>query len=169
MSDTSAIAGQMPSRPVPVVVKPIRWGQVALGAGAVAVLALIAALVGQSQNVQWSQVPVYLVDPSILSGIVLTLELTAAAMAIGIVLGAVLAAMAISQNTVLKAIAAAFVWAFRGVPLIVQIFFWFNIALFVPNLTIGTLTISINDIVSPPVAGLLALGLAHEAANVAEP
>ena len=167
MTDTSVTAGQKPSRPVPVVVKPVRWGQIALGAGAVAVLALIAALVGQSQSVQWSQVPAYLVDPSILSGIVLTLELTAAAMAVGIVLGAVLAAMAISQNSVLKAIAAAFVWVFRGVPLIVQIFFWFNIALFVPDVAIGTLNISINDIVSPPVAGLLALGL-HEAANMAE-
>ncbi len=59
--------------------------------------------------------------------------------------------MAISQNTVLKAIAAAFVWVIRGVPLIVQIFVWFNIALFVPNLVIGGVTISINDIVSPPV------------------
>src|SRR4051812_7074006 len=101
MSDTSATAGGRPSRPVPVVVKPVRWGQIALGAVAVGVLALIATLIGQSENVQWSQVPIYMVDPSILSGIVLTLELTAAAMAIGIVLGAVLAAMAINQNSVL--------------------------------------------------------------------
>lgn len=101
------------------------------------------------------------------SGIVLTLELTAMAMLVGIALGTLLAAMSISSNLVLRTIAAAFVWAFRGVPLIVQIFFWFNIALFVPDLKLGAATISINDVITPAVAGLLALGL-HEAANMAE-
>jgi polar amino acid transport system permease protein len=45
--------------------------------------------------------------------------------------------------------------------------FWFNIALFVPAIRIGGLTISTNTLVTPEVAGILALGL-HEAANMAE-
>ena len=85
----------------------------------------------------------------------------------GIVAGALLAAMATSHNIVLKAIAAAFVWWFRGVPLLVQIFFWFNIALFVPADRIGRVRDLGQRSGDAAVAGFLALGL-HEAANMAE-
>lgn len=145
----------------------MRWGQIATGAIAISALAFFALVVGQSQSIQWSEIPRYLVDPSILRGVLLTLELTAGAMVFGIVLGCLLALMATSQNLVLKAIAAGFVWWFRGVPLIVQIFFWFNIALFIPQVGMGSFTISINDLVTPALAGFLALGL-HEAANMSE-
>lgn len=147
--------------------RPIRWGQVATGAIAILALAFFALIVARSQSIQWAEIPHYLVHPSILSGVLLTLELTAGAMFAGIVLGCLLALMATSQNLVLKAIAAGFVWWFRGVPLIVQIFFWFNIALFIPEVGFGTFTISINDLVTPALAGFLALGL-HEAANMSE-
>ena len=152
---------------VPVVIKRPQWGSTLAGASAIIVIVLVALLVGRSQNVQWGAIAPYMVDPSILSGIVLTLQLTAAAMLVGTALGAVLAAMAVSRNIVLNGIAAGFVWIFRGVPLIVQIFFWFNIGLFVPNLQFGSTVVSINDIVTPVIAGLLALGL-HEAANMSE-
>ncbi|MGO7587749.1 amino acid ABC transporter permease [Rhizobium leguminosarum] len=151
----------------PSVGRPMRWGQIATGAIAISALAFFALVVGQSQSIQWSEIPHYLVDPSILRGVLLTLELTAGAMVFGIVLGCLLALMATSHNLVLKAIAAGFVWWFRGVPLIVQIFFWFNIALFIPQVGMGTFTISINDLVTPALAGFLALGL-HEAANMSE-
>ncbi len=141
----------------------IRWGQVATGGTALLILAAIAWVVAQSQSIQWGEIPAYLVDPRILNGVVLTLQLTVGAMVFGIVVGCVMAAMAISENLVLRAIAAGFVWWFRGVPLIVQIFLWFNIALFVPR--IGPW--DINMLVTPAVAGFLALGL-HEAANMSE-
>ncbi|MEH7905115.1 amino acid ABC transporter permease [Rhizobium laguerreae] len=151
----------------PSVGRPMRWGQIATCAIAISALAFFALIVGQSQSIQWSEIPRYLVDPSILRGVLLTLELTAGAMVFGIVLGCLLALMATSQNLVLKVIAAGFVWWFRGVPLIVQIFFWFNIALFIPQVGMGSFTISINDLVTPALAGFLALGL-HEAANMSE-
>ncbi|MDO9415502.1 amino acid ABC transporter permease [Pararhizobium sp.] len=147
--------------------KPVKWGQVATGASAILALAIFGMIVAQSQSVQWSEIPHYLIHPSILRGVLLTLELTAGAMVFGILLGCVLALMATSENLVLKALAAAFVWWFRGVPLIVQIFFWFNIALFIPQIGMGDFSISINDLVTPAVAGFLALGL-HEAANMSE-
>lgn len=62
----------------------------------------------------WGEIPRYLVDPRILDGVVLTLELTFGAMAFGIAAGGGIAAMATSRNLVLKAAAAAFVWWFRG-------------------------------------------------------
>jgi polar amino acid transport system permease protein len=141
----------------------VRWGQVLTGGSAILIILAFGWVVAQSQSIYWSEIPAYLVDPRILRGVVLTLQLTVGAMLIGIVLGCVFAAMAISDNIVLRAIAAAFVWWFRGVPLIVQIFLWFNIALFVPR--IGD--IDINLLVTPTIAGFLALGL-HEAANMTE-
>ncbi|QND46016.1 amino acid ABC transporter permease (plasmid) [Rhizobium lusitanum] len=147
--------------------RQIQWGQIATGAIAISAMAFFALIVGQSQSIQWSEIPHYLVHPSILSGVLLTLELTAGAMVFGIALGCVLAVMATSENLVLKVMAAGFAWWFRGVPLIVQIFFWFNIALFIPQVGIGSFSISINDLVTPSLAGFLALGL-HEAANMSE-
>jgi polar amino acid transport system permease protein len=151
----------------PSVGTRIRWGQVATGGAAILVIALLGWMISRSQNVLWGEIPGYLFDPRILSGVVLTLQLTFGAMIFGIVAGGVLAAMATSRNLVLKAIAAAFVWWFRGVPLLVQVFFWYNIALFVPMIGAGDYAISVNDLVTPAVAGFLALGL-HEAANMAE-
>lgn len=147
--------------------KPVRWGQLATGSIAILTLALMTLAIGRNQSVQWSEIPRYMIDPVILGGVILTLELTAGAMVAGIIIGCLVAVMATSQNIVLKAIAVAFVWWFRGVPLIVQIFFWFNIALFVPEIGFGSWSVSVNDIVTPAFAGFLALGL-HEAANMSE-
>jgi polar amino acid transport system permease protein len=152
---------------LPPVETRIQWGQVATGAAAILVIVLLGWFLSRSQNVLWGEIPGYLVDPRILRGVVLTLELTLGAMVFGVVAGGVLAAMATSFNLVLKAIAAAFVWWFRGVPLLVQVFFWYNIALFVPTIGSGDYAISVNDLVTPAVAGFLALGL-HEAANMSE-
>lgn len=151
----------------PPVGKTVRFGQLFTGTVAIIALALMLLVIGQNQSVQWSEIPRYMIDPVILDGVILTLELTAGAMVTGIVIGCLVAIMATSQNVVLKAIAVAFVWWFRGVPLIVQIFFWFNIALFIPQVGIGSWSVSVNDIVTPALAGFLALGL-HEAANMSE-
>lgn len=151
----------------PPVGKPIRWGQITTGTSAILALALLMMIIGRSQSVQWSEIPRFMIDPMILGGVVLTLQLTAGAMLAGIAVGCIVAIMATSQNIVLKTMAVGFVWWFRGVPLIVQIFFWFNIALFIPEVGLGAYTISINDLVTPAVAGFLALGL-HEAANMSE-
>ncbi|WP_313614691.1 amino acid ABC transporter permease [Agrobacterium sp.] len=151
----------------PPVGKPIRWGQITTGTSAILALVLFITIVARNQSVQWAEIPHYMVDPVILDGVVLTLQLTAGAMVFGVAFGCIVAIMATSQNVVLKAMAVAFVWWFRGVPLIVQIFFWFNIALFIPQVGVGSYSISINDLVTPALAGFLALGL-HEAANMSE-
>lgn len=151
----------------PPVGTPIRWGQITSGAVAILAVVLTITMIAGNQSVQWGEIPRYMVDPVILDGVVLTLQLTAGAMVFGIVVGCIVAMMATSQNIVFKAIAVAFVWWFSGVPLIVQIFFWFNIALFIPMVGIGHYSISIDELVTPALAGFLALGL-HEAANMSE-
>lgn len=151
----------------PTIARPVQWDQLLIGGAAIFALLYLSTIVGQSQSVQWAQVGHYFFHPTILRGVLLTLELTVVAMIFGVAAGCVIATMAISRNAVLKVLSACFVWFFRGVPLIVQIFFWFNIALFIPQLRFGTATISINEIITPSLAGFLALGL-HEAANMAE-
>lgn len=155
-----------PSRPPPARPRPlgrIRWGQVVTGGLVLMLLAGLAAVVAQAQAIQWQVIPGFLIDPRILRGVALTLQLTLGAMLFGILCGGVLAAMATGANPVLRACAHGFVWWFRGVPLIVQIFLWYNIALFVPRLG----SIDINSLVTPALAGFLALGL-HEAAHMTE-
>jgi polar amino acid transport system permease protein len=42
----------------------MRWGQIATGAIAISALAFFALIIGQSQSIQWSEIPRYLVDPA---------------------------------------------------------------------------------------------------------
>lgn len=152
---------------VPIVAARSRRGQWLGALAALAVLGAIGWVVGSSQEVQWAEIPAYLFNAAILSGIVVTIELTVMAMLIGITLGTGLAAMRIARNPVLNWIATGYIWFFRGVPLLVQIFFWFNIALFLPTIRLGGFSVSTNTLITTAVAGLLALAL-HEAANMAE-
>jgi polar amino acid transport system permease protein len=143
---------------------------------AIVVLALLAALfisLAGNQNLQWHVVWNYLFDEAVLYGLANTLILTALCMAIGTVLGIVLAIMGMSGNPVLEWVARGYVWFFRGVPLIVQLVFWFNLALLWPR--IGLIvpmlgidySLSTNFLITSFVASLLGLAL-HEAAYMAE-
>ena len=69
----------------------------------------------------WSGFFDYLVNPYLLLGAWETLWLTATAMVFGLALGFVLAIMRRSRRAVLSGPAAAYVWFFRGTPLLVQL------------------------------------------------
>jgi len=141
-----------------------RW----IGAGvALALVAGFAYVVVSGEGVRWEEIPRYLLDPTILAGVRLTLLFTLLAMALGLVGGLVLELLRQSQNPVLTSLAGAYIWFFRGTPLLVQIIFWFNIQLFIPRVAIGPLDLETNRLVSPFTAALLALSL-NEAAYLAE-
>jgi polar amino acid transport system permease protein len=156
-------------RAVPVR-HPWRW------VSTVVVLAIVADVVytvATAPDLQWDQVGKYLFGPLILQGIVVTLELTVLAMAIGVVLGIVLAVMRLSPNPVVAWVSWFYIWFFRGTPVLVQIFFWFNLASVLPHIGIGIpgggflWRESTNQLVSPFMAAILGLGL-NEAAYMAE-
>ena len=149
---------------------PWRW------VSAVVVLALAAAALytfAAAPTLDWRVVGQYLFFPQILQGIVVTLELTVIAMAIGVSLGVLLAVMRLSANPVLSSVSWFYIWFFRGTPVLVQIFFWYNLALILPHLTIGIPFTHIewvgttNQIDSPFLAAILGLGL-NEAAYMSE-
>jgi polar amino acid transport system permease protein len=134
---------------------------------------VIGSLV-QNPRFEWGVVRHYMTDPTILRGLVTTLELTALSMAIGIALGVLLAVMRLSPNPLVSGSAWVYIWFFRGTPVLVQILFWFNIAAIYPRFGIGLpfggpqLThLNFTTLITPFIAGVLALGL-NEGAYMAE-
>src|SRR5207248_2156221 len=115
----------------------------------------------------------YLSHRVILQGFVTTLELTVLAMLIGIILGVVLAVMRLSPNPVVSTVSWLYIWFFRGTPVLVQIFFWYNLALVLPHIGISIPFTSIqwqantNALIPAFMAAMLGLGL-NEGAYMAE-
>ncbi|MHB1986431.1 MAG: amino acid ABC transporter permease [Acidimicrobiales bacterium] len=153
-----------------IVRKPARWTLVAV---ALVLIAMLVHLLVTSSSLQWRVVGHWFTNGAILAGLVRTLYLTAIAMALGIVGGTVLALMRLSKSIVLSGAASAYIWLFRGTPLLVQILFWFNIASFVPRLSLGIpfgpsfVSFNTNSLVTTLVAAVLGLGL-NEAAYMSE-
>lgn len=58
----------------------------------------------------------------LLSGLPLTIQLTAIATSTGVILGLIMAFMRMSEQVALRAVAQGYVFVFRGTPLLVQIF-----------------------------------------------
>ena len=149
---------------------PWRWVTAAL-----VVLICFAATytVASAPYLHWEYVWQFLFGRLILEGLLLTLELTVAAMAIGIGLGIVVAVMRLSPNPVMAALSWFYVWFFRGTPLLVQIFFWFNLAIVLPYIGFsipGThigFSWSTNVVVTALMAAIFGLGF-NEAAYMAE-
>lgn len=140
--------------------------------GGIAVLVLLGALYGlaANQHLKWPVFFQYVLSGPILNGLLITIELSAFALAMGLVLGMFVALGRMSSNTVISAIAGFYVWLLRGLPAIVQLLFWGNIGLFVPTLVLGVpftdITFAefrVNQLLTPFVASFIALGLAESA------
>lgn len=152
------------------------WAGVARWFVRIVIVLFLAVMVRQfvtSPAVNWSVVADYLTAPSILKGVVTTLYLTVIAMVCGIILGTALALMRQARSRLIGGTAGAYIWLFRGTPLLVQILLWYNLALFIPRLSLGipggpsVFSVSTNAVVTPLVAAILALGL-NEGAYMAE-
>lgn len=148
-----------------------RW--IAATAALLALVGLIGSL-AKNHNLHWDVVGHYLFADLIFDGLVTTLWLTAAAMALGLGLGTLVAVMRLSSSPVLYGLATAFVWVFRGTPLLVQIIFWgYAAALYkyvkvgIPFTDITFFQAETNALLTPAIAALLALGL-NEAAYASE-
>jgi len=111
-------------------------------------------------QIEWSYVGQFLTVPTIVSGIINTVVMAVAAMALGIVLGAIVAVMRLSPNPVLRVVASGYAWLFRGTPVILQLLLWFNLALVFPVVGIpGVWTGRAVDVMTPFLSALLGLGI----------
>ncbi|HEX8518744.1 MAG TPA: amino acid ABC transporter permease [Pseudonocardia sp.] len=173
-STDDATTGRAASGPEPIKAVPVRHPGRWI---AVAVLAVLAAMfvntVLTNDGFRWDVVGRYLFSEPVLNGLRNTLILTVLAMAIGIVGGIALAVMRLSPNPVLSAVAAGYIWLFRGTPQIAQLLFWNFLAALYPRLSLGVpfgpefVSFDTNQLINQFTACLLGLGL-NEAAYMAE-
>lgn len=135
------------------------WGRWSAAALILVVLALLVRAFAQGQ-IEWDYVGTFLTAPVILGGIVATVVMAVAAMALGIVLGVTVAVMRLTSNPVLRGVAAGYTWLFRGTPVILQLLLWFNLALVFPTIGIpGLWSARAVDVMTPFVSALLGLGI----------
>ncbi len=162
-------------RPPKIVAIPIRhWGR---WISAVIILFVAFAMLWSlwhNPNVDISTIRHNLFAPYVLRGVVVTIELTIIAMVIGLVGGVLLAVMRLSPNPVLKTVAWAYIWFFRGTPILVQILFWGFVGALYKNIFVGLPFTGIvfghastSRLIGAFTAAILALGL-NEAAYAAE-
>ncbi|MFI7275254.1 amino acid ABC transporter permease [Streptomyces sp. NPDC049879] len=141
-----------------------------------AVLVLVAQFThGLVTNPAWDW-PVffdYLLADSVLRAVWLTVQLTLYGTLLGFALGVVLGLMRLSRSVVLRGVAWAYVWAFRSIPLIVQLLFWFNLAYLYRELGFGVpfgpvlWSVGTMDLIGAMTAAVIGLAL-HQAAYAAE-
>ncbi len=110
------------------------------GSSALFVLLLLAGLLHSIFNnprFGWGVVAQSFTEDSIISGVMMTLQLTAISVVLGFAGGTVLALMRLSSNPVLVAVSWGYTWFFRGVPMLVQLFLWYNVAALYPTIAIS--------------------------------
>ena len=139
----------------------------------VALLALLIWSVGTNKAFGWPIVAKYLFHPSIIRGLGNTLLLTVLIMALATIIGTIIAIMRLSPSRILQVFANGYIWFFRGAPALIQLIFWFNLAIIVREVSltlpfIGTVfSVKTNDFMTPFVSAVVALSL-HEAGYMAE-
>jgi polar amino acid transport system permease protein len=149
------------------VARRMHWGR---WMASVLILVVLAALVRAFARgqIEWSVVGQFLTVPVIVNGIIATIVMAVAAMALGIFLGLLVAIMGLTDNPVLRSVAAGYTWLFRGTPVILQLLLWFNLALVFPTIGIpGVWSGRAVDIMTPFLSALLGLGI-NQGAYTAE-
>ena len=156
---------------VPVVQPARRYGVVSV-AGAIAVLSAGAVILWTAitdKAFEWPIFASYFFAAPVLAGVGMTLVLTFFSGLVAVVLGTILAVMRMTSNPILIAASTSYAWFFRGIPVLVQLIFWYNLALLFPWISFGLpgvgwlFAIPTNLLVTPFTAAILGLGLSMAA------
>ncbi|QKZ19100.1 amino acid ABC transporter permease [Streptomyces chartreusis] len=86
---------------------------------------------------QWDRFQYWFLRPTILDGLLITLEVTAFSAVLGLLGGILLALARLSPSPVLRAVSWAYTWLFRSVPLIVVLLFLYNFSALYKTLSVG--------------------------------
>ncbi|MEV6699732.1 amino acid ABC transporter permease [Streptomyces sp. NPDC051453] len=160
--------------PAALKVVPVRhpWRWAAIVATAVLLTQFAHGFITNS-GWEWGVFADYFTADVVLKAVWVTLQLTFYGTALGFALGLVLAFMRLSASRFLQAVAFGYIWAFRSIPLIVQLLFWFNLAYLYKELQFGIpfgpgfLSFDTMGLVGAMSAAVLGLAL-HQAAYAAE-
>ncbi|QNP62566.1 amino acid ABC transporter permease [Streptomyces genisteinicus] len=149
---------------------PWRW--VAVAATAVVVAQFAHGLI-TNPGWEWDVFARFFTAETVVKAVWVTLQLTFYGTAIGFALGILLAFMRLSRSRFLSGVAFTYIWAFRSIPLIVQLLFWFNLAYLYKELQFGIpfgpgfVSFDTMGLVGAMSAAVLGLAL-HQAAYAAE-
>jgi polar amino acid transport system permease protein len=147
--------------------RPWRW---VATAALLLVAAQIVTFLVTNERFGWGVVAANLFAPSVLAGLGTTVLLAVLAMLIGSVVGGLLAAAQLSGFGPVRWAATVYVGVFRGIPPLVQLIFWFNLAYLLPEISIGIpfggpdlVSWNANDLITPLTAGVIGLSLVESA------
>lgn len=167
-----AAADQDDLAELPVVPARHPWRWLAGAAAAVLVAQFLHGL-ATNPGWDWPTFRAFLTTDTILRSVGVTLQLTLYGTVLGFLVGAVVAFLRLSRSPILQTIAWVYVWAFRSIPLIVQLVFWFNLSYLYKRFGIGVpfgptvLSFETMDLLGALGAAVLGLAL-HQAAYAAE-
>jgi polar amino acid transport system permease protein len=161
------VPNRIHARPVP------RPGRLVAAVVVLVLAAMAANALVTNENFRWDVVWLYLRDIVVIRGVMWTLVLTFASMAIAVVLAVTLAMMRRSDNPVMRWVSWVYIWFFRGTPIYTQLIFWGLIGVLYPRLSLGIpfgpefFSFRTSDVITAFWAALLGLAL-NEAAYLAE-
>jgi polar amino acid transport system permease protein len=147
--------------------------QIAIGAVVLIFLVSFLFRIADNENMQWPVIGHYLFDSHVLSGVRVTLVVTIVCQVLAIIIGTVIAIMRLSKSRIFVTIANAYLWFFRGTPLLVQLIFWYNLAALFPVLFLGVpftglgVMLKTNAVISGFTAAVVGFSL-HDGAYMAE-
>ena len=167
MANTTTVPVRTSPPPRLMLKRPGKAARIVLSVIIAAVVLGAVAAVVFSGAISWETVWRYLFAPPVLAGLVVTIQLTVLSMLIGVVLGVASALMLRSRTPAIAWLARSYIWFFRGTPVLVQLIFWFNLSLIVPEVGWGDGAISMNVLITPFMAALLGLGI-NEGAYMSE-
>jgi polar amino acid transport system permease protein len=167
-----------PSKPAPAggaqrIVHRRHWGAWIFGALVLALLAALLKAAVAARIVDLGVVGQYLFSAQIVTGALNSLALGTVALLIAVAVGLVTALMRVSGNPILVAVSAAYVYLFRGTPMLIQLIFWFNAfptmfkELHVELFGVVLAHVPMTQLITPYAAALMGLSLA-EGAYMAE-
>lgn len=149
------------------------WGRYISAIVILVVIVLLIVALAKGQ-IDYGLVPSLILAKVMLQGLGNTVVLAIVAQVGAVILGVVIALMRISRNPVARWVAWFYTWLFRGLPVLLQIVLWYNLALVFPVITIGLpftdlnlVNESANVLMTAFTAALLGLGL-NESAYMAE-
>ncbi|MFL4908621.1 amino acid ABC transporter permease [Streptomyces sp. MMS24-I2-30] len=139
VSVTAPPSADTPSKPLSAqrVVPLRRPGRWIASAVVLVLVAQIAHGLATNPFYQWDRFRYWFLRPSILDGLLITLEVTALSAVLGLLGGILLALGRLSGSPVLRAVSWTYTWLFRSVPLIVVLIFLYNFSALYRTVSLG--------------------------------
>jgi polar amino acid transport system permease protein len=153
------------------IIRRRRWGAWLLGAAVPLALVILVVAGAQARIIDVDVFLHYLTSGEVLIGARNAILVGTVSMIVAVAVGLVAALMRLSDNPILSSVSAAYVYFFRGTPMLIQILFWYNafptmfpqLYIAIPLTDIVLVDERMPLIITPFIAAVAGLGLAEGA------